>query len=135
MRESQQRSQTRIEVVAAFVLGIALPLLEVARRRTDFSDPPAYLDDFVIGGALVYAAWTVHRGHPAGYPLLAAAWGALCGGLWYSVSSQFSLSPEVDVSGLPSIVVLAIKLSIYAIALGCLAVTIRRGTQKMKEGG
>ena len=39
----------RFEIAAAYVLGIMLPVLEAARRRTNFENIPAYVDDFIIG--------------------------------------------------------------------------------------
>jgi hypothetical protein len=42
----------RFEVAAAYGVGLLLPAAEVARRKTDFSDPMAYLDDFIVGALL-----------------------------------------------------------------------------------
>jgi hypothetical protein len=35
------------EVRAAYLLGIMLPVLETARRRSNFDDLPGYIDDFI----------------------------------------------------------------------------------------
>jgi hypothetical protein len=63
----------RFEITAAYCLGIALPIFEVCRRRTNFSDIPGYVDDFIIGGLLLFAARSTEQGRPHGRALLVAA--------------------------------------------------------------
>jgi hypothetical protein len=124
MQESTERQP--FEVTAAYALGLGLPLIEAARRRTDFSDLPAYVDDFIAGALLLVAARAVTRGRPYGRALLAAAWGVLCGGGWYSIFGQLASTTAYDISGLPNGVVVAIKLVIYGVALTSLVLTVRR---------
>lgn len=121
-----QRGGYRFEALGAYCLGIALPVLEVCRRRTNFSDIPGYIDDFIIGGFLLFAAWSAQQGRPHGRALLVAAWGVLCGGLWGSVFGQIHNSSAHDISGLPNMVVVALKLFIYAVAIVGLVLSIRR---------
>jgi len=109
--------KTRFEVFAAWFLGVALPLAETARRRTDFSDPAAYIDDFLIGGLLLWAAWAVTRRRPYGPGLLAAAWGVLSGAMYYSFFEQLKRLGAADVSGLPGACVIAVKGVTFAVAL------------------
>ena len=63
----------RFELAAAYAMGIALPLLEVLRRRTNFDTISGYVDDFIAGGLLLYAARAVSRRKPRGPVLLVAA--------------------------------------------------------------
>ena len=56
-----------LEVRLAYVLGVALPLLETLRRRTNFSPIAMYVDDYIAGILLVMAARAVTAGK---------AWGA-----------------------------------------------------------
>jgi hypothetical protein len=116
----------RFEVVAAYALGIALPVLEVCRRRTNFSDIPGYVDDFIIGALLLFAARSAVRERPYGRTLLAAAWGILCGGLWASFFGQLYSAAPNDISGLPNTTVVCIKLVIYCIAIIALVLSVRR---------
>ena len=62
MKRRDLPATPRFEVAAAYVLGIALPVLEAARRRTNFDDIPAYIDDFLIGAILLWGALAVSRG-------------------------------------------------------------------------
>jgi hypothetical protein len=113
-------------VVAAYCLGVALPVLEVCRRRTDFSDIPAYVDDFIVGALLLFAARSAVRKRPYSRTLLAAAWGILCGGLWSSFFGQLQSATQNDISGLPNSVVVFLKLLVYCIAIICLVLSVRR---------
>jgi hypothetical protein len=114
------------EVSAAYVMGIMLPVLEAARRRTNFDDIPAYIDDFLIGALLLWSARSVSRGHTYGPALLTAAWGILCGGLWGSFFSQLQSVGAKDISGLHNGVVVLIKGTLYLVALAALYLSVRR---------
>jgi hypothetical protein len=114
------------EHTAAYVMGVALPVLEVARRRTDFSTVSGYLDDFIAGGLLLLAASLVSRGHPHGRAALVAAWGVLCGGLYNSFFGQLESGRSTDVSGLPSAAVVGVKGALYCVALYALYRSVRR---------
>jgi hypothetical protein len=115
----------RFELAAAYAMGIALPLLEVLRRRTNFDTITGYVDDFIAGGLLLYAARAVSRGRPNGPLLLAAAWGVLCGGLYPSFFGQLTDPSPLDVSGQARTTVVAVKGVLYAIALVALARSVR----------
>lgn len=122
-----------IEVTAAYVLGAALPVLEICRRRSDFSDIPGYLDDFIIGALLLIAARSAARHRPYGQSLLAGAWGVLCGGLWGSFFGQLHSTSARDISGLPHAPVIAVKLLIYVIAVLCFGLAIRRSATRSRD--
>lgn len=107
----------RFEVGAAYAMGVGLPLLETLRRRTNFTNLHSYVDDFIAGALLLYAAHAVTRGKRGGPVLLAVAWAALCGGLYSSFFWQLGSGAARDVGGLANATVVAIKAGLYAIAL------------------
>jgi hypothetical protein len=113
---------------SAYALGVLLPLLEAARRRTNFTPITGYADDFLIGGALLLAAYLVSGAHPAGPASLVAAWGILCGGLYYSFFGQLESGRATDVSGLPNVTVVVIKGAVYVVALYSLYRSIRQAS-------
>jgi len=115
----------RFELVAAYLMGVALPLLEVMRRRTNFDTVAGYVDDFIAGGLLLYAARSTSRGNPSGPVLLVVAWAVLCGGLYSSFFGQLESSSSRDVSGLPNATVTFIKGILYAVALAGLLLSTR----------
>jgi hypothetical protein len=116
----------RFEVAAAWAMGIGLPLLEALRRRTNFESPAFYVDDFLAGALLLWAANSARRDHPRAQRRLAAAWGVLAGGLYGSFFGQLEDWRDVDVGGQAGIVVVAIKGALYAITLAALVATLRR---------
>jgi hypothetical protein len=115
----------RFELAAAYAMGIALPLLEALRRRTNFDTISGYVDDFIAGGLLLYAARAVSRGRPSGPVLLATAWGVLCGGLYGSFFYQLESDAAHDVSGLANSTIVLVKGVLYAIALAGLVLSVR----------
>jgi hypothetical protein len=64
----------RFHVGAAYAMGVGLPLLEASRRRTNFENFHGYIDDFIIGALLLYAAYAVTRKRRSGPILLVVAW-------------------------------------------------------------
>ena len=118
----------RFELIAAYAMGIALPVLETLRRRTNFETISGYVDDFIAGGLLLYAARAVSRNQPSGPALLVAAWAVLCGGLYNSFFYQLERSAAHDISGLPNTTVVVIKGVLYAIALVALVLSVRSAT-------
>jgi uncharacterized membrane protein YeaQ/YmgE (transglycosylase-associated protein family) len=114
----------RFEHAAAYAMGIGLPLLEALRRRTNFDTIAGYVDDFIAGALLLWAARAVSLRRPNAGLLLAAAWGVLCGGLYSSFFGQ--LDAASDVSGLPNAIVVAVKGALYAVALVALWRSVQR---------
>ncbi len=115
----------RFEVSAAYAMGIALPLFETLRRKTNFDNFHRYVDDFIIGALPVYGAHAVTRGKRNGPVLLAVAWAVLCGGLYGSFFWQLFSTEALDISGLPNTTVIIVKGVLYAIALTALVFASR----------
>jgi hypothetical protein len=116
----------RFEHAAAYGMGVGLPLLEALRRRTNFDPIHSYVDDFIAGVLLLWAARAVSRGRPNGPVLLVMAWAVLSGGLYGSLFWQLEEIAKVDVGGLPGATVVAIKGALYAITLAALFLAVRR---------
>jgi hypothetical protein len=119
-----------LEVRLAYVLGVALPLLETLRRRTNFSPIAMYVDDYIAGILLVTAARAVARGKTWGPAFLAGAWGILVGGLYGSFFSQVQNPETHDISGLSNWIVVAIKGVIFALAIVCFVLAIRKAAER-----
>jgi hypothetical protein len=120
----------RFEVGAAYAMGVGLPLLEALRRRTNFEHFHSYIDDFIAGALLLYAAHSVVQEKARGPVLLVLAWAVLCGGLYGSFFWQLSSDATQDVGGLPNLVVVVIKGVLYAITLTALVFASRSAIAK-----
>ena len=124
----------RFELTAAYAMGVALPLLETLRRRTHFETISGYVDDFIAGGLLLYAARAVSRGKPSGPVLLVLAWAVLCGGLYGSFFYQLESGASQDVSGLANTTVVVIKGALYLVALTSLVLSTRAAIPRAGHG-
>ena len=123
----------RFELAAAYAMGVGLPLLEVLRRRTDFSTISGYVDDFIAGALLLYAARAVSKGRRSGPVLLVVAWAVLAGGMYGSFFWQLESSASHDVGGLPNASVVVIKGAIYAISLTGLVLSARAAIARQEQ--
>jgi hypothetical protein len=73
----------------AIFLGIVTPVLETIRRWSTWTEyPPAMLDDYFLGGFLLYGAWRVGKDPVEGQRFLAAAWGVALGMVFLSFFGQ-----------------------------------------------
>src|SRR6185295_4360187 len=73
----------------AIVLGILTPLGETIRRWSTWQEnPPAFFDDYIIGGLLLFGAWRVGKDARTGQRFLTAAWGFMCGMVYPSFFGQ-----------------------------------------------
>jgi hypothetical protein len=123
---------SRFEVGAAYALGALLPILEVFRRRTNFENLDAYVDDFIAGGLLLFAAMSVSRHRAYGPYALVGAWGVLCGGCYSSFFAQLRATAALDISGLPNTVVVVIKGMIFATAIVAFVRSIVVGAREVQ---
>ena len=103
----------RLEVTAAWAIGILLPVLETLRRGMGewAIDVTTMFEDYVAGALLLIGAWAVHRKRHWGALFLVVAWSYVTG----MVSSSFWHQLEETVRGTvtESPVVLVVKLSLW----------------------
>lgn len=113
----------------AIAAGVVLPLVETVRRWDQvgqLSVWPFWLDDFAIGGFLLYGAWKARKAGASGVSTLAAAWGFACGMGYSSFFGQLAELSQSDPSGLQSSIVVAIKGVMLLLAITALIVTLRQ---------
>ena len=73
----------------AVFLGIVTPILETARRWHTWREfPPAMLDDYFLGGLLLFGAWSVTKDKIRGQRFLVAGWGVALGMVFLSFFGQ-----------------------------------------------
>ena len=123
------------EVRAAWAMGVVLPLLEIARRRTNFHPIASYVDDLIAGALLLVAARAASRGRPNADAWLAGAWGVLAGGLYGSFFGQLEHWREVDVSGHSGLFVVVVKGILYAVSMIALVCSLRRPVARLRAPG
>ncbi|MEA3016794.1 MAG: hypothetical protein QOI38_1516 [Sphingomonadales bacterium] len=110
----------------ALAIGFVLPLAETVRRSADLASWWLWIDDWLIGAALIAGAWAAGSGRAGGLRALAAAWGFAAGLGYYSLVGHLLRTGEADVSGLPGWTVMAAigigwLVTLYALASTLLA--------------
>jgi hypothetical protein len=123
----------RFEIAAAYVIGIALPIMETIRRRTNFSEFAFYIDDYLMGGLLLWGAVAVTRRCSYANALLVAGWAVLCGGLWPSFFGQWMRTEPRDISGFSHGFVITIKGGAYLIAIVSLILSIKNCRKQVEN--
>jgi hypothetical protein len=68
----------------AIGIGVVLPIAEMVRRSADLGSWWLWIDDWLIGAALLLGAWYSRDGSERGLRALAAAWGLTSGMGYYS---------------------------------------------------
>jgi hypothetical protein len=109
--------------LAAFA-GVLLPLVETLRRSGDLAAWWLWVDDWLIGAALLFGAWAAGSARAGSLRALAAAWGIAAGMGYYSFVGHLLAVDSPDVSGLSgSTLAIAVGLA-WLVALYALASVI-----------
>ncbi len=114
----------------ALFIGILLPLAETVRRASELGQWWLWIDDYVIGAALIVGATASRNGSGPGVRALAAAWGIAAGMGYYSLVGHLLRIGEQDVSGLPGwVITLVIGLGWLGVCYALLStVTAKRSS-------
>ena len=113
----------------AVVIGVLTPLAETIRRWPQLGQLsiwPVWLDDFILGGFLLYGAWRTAKDVRTGRPFLAAAWAFTCGMAYPSFVTQLQHLDQPDPAPISSELVAVIKGVGLALAILGLLGSLRR---------
>jgi hypothetical protein len=124
----------RFEVLSAFALGAAIPVLETARRGLGFENVTTLVEDYFVGLALTGAAGACVAGWRAGGLLLVIAWALLAGGLFPSFFGHLESLLRGSVSGSRETVIVAVKGLLFAVGLVSLVRAARGALERPAVG-
>ena len=96
----------------ALAIGVLLPILETIRRWSQLGDLrvwPAWLDDFLIAGFLLYAVRRTSTEGEGGRAYLTLAWGVALGMAYNSFFGQLMRLDQPDPAPIPTVWVVTIK--------------------------
>ena len=125
----------RFEVIAAFAVGILLPLLETYRRGWDewTVDFTTMFEDYVAGGLLLIGVWASAQRRRWGALFLVVAWsyltGMMSGSFWYQLEDTL----RGTVTEPP--VVLVVKFLLWAVSVLALVSSFRRSLRDRSGAG
>ena len=120
----------RFEVIAAFAIGLLLPVLETCRRGIGYwsVDFTTMFEDYVAGGMLLIGALVSYRRRVWGATFLVLAWAYLAGLLGSSFWSQLEETLRHTASEPNNLLVVVFKFFLWATTIVCLALSFRRAT-------
>jgi hypothetical protein len=118
----------RFEIVAAFAIGILLPLLETCRRGfsewgVDFT---TMLEDYLGGALLLIGAWAAYRVKPWGALFLVIAWAGVSSMMSISFLGQLEGTIRHTITEPHSSLVLVVKFLLLATCLLSLVLSFQR---------
>ena len=122
----------RFEVVAAFVIGLLLPVMETARRgighwAVEFT---TMFEDYVAGGLLLVGAWAATRSRPWGSTFLLVAWAYFAGLMSSSFWWQLEEAIRRTATEPNSMLVLVVKTILWITCVVSLVLAFRRVAYK-----
>ena len=109
------------------------PLAETIRRRHQLGQPsvwPMWLDDLLLGGFLIYAAWRTTRDPRDGQRYLAGAWGVTAGMAYLSFFGQLQRMSEPDPAPIGAAWVVGVKGIGLLLAIAGLLVTLKTAPKR-----
>lgn len=123
----------RVEIIAAFAIGILLPLLETCRRglsewTVDFT---TMFTDYLAGAMLVVGAWAAYRAKLWGALFLVVAWAWTTGMMVGSFLDQLEGTIRDTVTEPHNLLVLVIKFLLLAISVVSLVFSCRRTSNRL----
>ena len=121
----------RYETIAAFVIGILLPVLETCRRGFGHwtVSSMTMLEDYAAGGLLLFAAVLSTRGRRAAPLWLLAAWSAVSAMMATSFFYHLEETLRGEANELNNTLVLAVKFLLLATCFTAVVLSFRRARE------
>jgi len=117
----------RFEVIAAFVIGVLLPVLETARRgighwAVNFT---TMFEDYLAGALLLVGGWAAYRSKSWGAVFLVLAWAYFSGLMTSSFVGQLEETLRQTASEPGNLVVLVVKFLLWSVCVTSLVLSFR----------
>ena len=121
----------RFEVIAAFVMGILLPLLETCRRGLSYWAVAftTMFADYLAGALLLVGAWATYRMRAWGSTFLVLAWGSVFGLMSSSFWGQLEETLRHTASEPNNLLVVVVKFLLWSTCVVSLVLSFRRAIQ------
>ena len=121
----------RFEIIAAFVIGVLLPVLETARRgishwTVNFT---TMFEDYLGGAVLLIGAWAAYHSRSWGAVFLVLAWASITGLMTSSFIGQLEETLRQSASEPNNMLVVVVKFVLWIVAVVSLVLSFRAATQ------
>jgi len=117
----------RFEVVAAFVIGVLLPVLETGRRgiSTWTVNFTTMFEDYLAGALLLVGGWAAYRSKSWGALFLVLAWAYFSGLMTSSFVGQLEETLRQTASEPGNLMVLIVKFLLWSVCVVSLVLSFR----------
>ena len=127
----------RFEVIAAFIMGVLLPLLETARRgithwAIDFT---TMFEDYLAGALLLIGGWAAYRSKSWGSVFLVLAWAYFSGLITSSFLGQLEETLRQTASEPNNLMVVIVKFLLWSVCVTSLVLSFRTATRDRPQKG
>ena len=117
----------RFEVIAAFVIGVLLPVLETGRRgishwAVNFT---TMFEDYLAGALLLVGGWAAYRSKSWGAAFLVLAWAYFLGLMTSSFVGQLEETLRQTASEPGNLTVLVVKFLLWSVCVISLVLSFR----------
>ena len=122
----------RFEIIAAFAMGVLLPLLETARRGISHwtINFTTMFEDYVAGALLLIGGWAAYRSRSWGAVFLVLAWAYFSGLMTSSFVGQLEETLRQSASEPNNLLVVVVKVLLWTVCVVSLVLSFRTATQK-----
>jgi hypothetical protein len=122
----------RFEIIAAFVIGVLLPLLETARRGISHwaINFTTMFEDYLAGALLLVGGWAAYRSKSWGSVFLVLAWAYFSGLMTSSFVGQLEETLRQNVSEPNNLLVVVVKLLLWSVCVVSLVLSLRTATRR-----
>jgi len=117
----------RFEIVAAFAIGVLLPVLETGRRgiSTWTVNFTTMFEDYLAGALLLVGGWAAYRSKSWGAAFLVLAWAYFSGQLTSSFMGQLEETLRQTASEPGNLLVLVVKFLLWSVCVTSLVLSFR----------